>query len=270
VKIYIAGPMTGLPQFNIPAFDEAAARLRARGHEVVSPTELDDPQARAASLASADGHFDTLATHGFAYEDFLDRDTEVLRTGGFDAIVLLPGWETSRGANRELGVAIGLGLKRLLLEDVLAPHYSAPFLAAVDGTEGGDVLPGDLAPWSETVAAAGANYGQIVADPSGAIKADGGKPRMDLLPREALIGTAEVLGFGAQKYADHNWRKGFAWSRIYGAALRHLTAWFAGEDLDPESGLSHLDHAACCVMFLQTYVKTSTGTDDRYRPEGDR
>lgn len=103
------------------------------------------------------------------------------------------------------------------------------------------------------------------ADPSGAIKADVGKPRVDLLSRSALEGTAQVLAFGAGKYDDHNWRKGFAWSRIYAAAIRHLLAWNDGEDIDPESGLHHLDHAAACVMFLQEYTKTSTGTDDRYR-----
>jgi len=47
--------------------------------------------------------------------------------------------------------------------------------------------------------------------------------------------------------------------------LRHLTAWWAGEDLDPESGLHHLAHAACCLMFLLEYTQTHTELDDRPR-----
>ena len=95
-------------------------------------------------------------------------------------------------------------------------------------------------------------------------KFDDEKVRLDLLPPEALWGTAEVLTFGAQKYAAHNWRKGLDYSRVYGAMLRHITKWWEGEDLDPESGISHLHHAGCCIAFLQTFVETNrTELDDR-------
>jgi hypothetical protein len=76
-----------------------------------------------------------------------------------------------------------------------------------------------------------------------------------------------VLAFGAQKYAEHNWRNGFAWSRPLSAAMRHITAFNAGEDTDPESGLSHLAHAACCIMFLLEFEKTHPHLDDRYKPK---
>jgi hypothetical protein len=78
--------------------------------------------------------------------------------------------------------------------------------------------------------------------------------------------TAAVLKFGAIKYAEHNWRKGFAWSRPLAAAMRHILAFNAGEDKDPESGLSHLAHAACCIMFLLEFEKTHRELDDRYKP----
>lgn len=100
---------------------------------------------------------------------------------------------------------------------------------------------------------------------TGGTKHDTGKPRMELLCPIALERTAWVLTDGAKKYADHNWRKGFAWSRLLGAALRHLLAYMRGEDRDPESGRSHLDHLACCVMFLQTHEAGRLGTDDRYK-----
>lgn len=99
---------------------------------------------------------------------------------------------------------------------------------------------------------------------AGGVKHDEGKPRMDLLPPEALKEIAEVLALGASKYSAHNWRMGFAYSRLIAAALRHLFAWVGGENKDPESGKSHLAHAACCLMFLITFEQTNTGTDDRY------
>ena len=100
-----------------------------------------------------------------------------------------------------------------------------------------------------------------------ALKFDTDKLPLNLLSTEAMNQTAAVLKFGAQKYAEHNWRKGFAWSRPLAAAMRHLTAFNDGEDKDPESGLSHLAHAACCIMFLLEFEKTHQHLDDRYKPE---
>lgn len=97
-------------------------------------------------------------------------------------------------------------------------------------------------------------------------KSDNGKPPCELLSSIALIGTAQVLGFGAKKYASHNWRGGIAWSRLLGACMRHLLAVIGGEDLDPETGLPHIDHLAAEVMFLQEFFRTRKDLDDRYRP----
>lgn len=99
------------------------------------------------------------------------------------------------------------------------------------------------------------------------VKHDQDKPRMDLLDPEALEGVARVLSFGARKYAEHNWRKGLAISRLLGAALRHIFAHLRGEDLDPESGLMHLDHAACCLMFAQWTARNRPELDDRWKHE---
>lgn len=96
-----------------------------------------------------------------------------------------------------------------------------------------------------------------------ATKLDTNKPPMDLIPWEAMTGVAQVLDFGRQKYAPHNWRKGFLWSRLTAAALRHLFSWLSGEDNDPESGMSHIDHALCCLMFLTAHIKSGLGKDDR-------
>jgi hypothetical protein len=54
-----------------------------------------------------------------------------------------------------------------------------------------------------------------------------------------------------------------AWHRPFSAAMRHLWAWWKGEQADPETGLPHLAHAACCLMFLMAYEKRRIGEDDR-------
>ena len=82
-------------------------------------------------------------------------------------------------------------------------------------------------------------------------KKDAGKPRWDLLPFGPVSEVVDVLTFGAAKYAPDNWQKvPDARARYFAAALRHLTAWWNGERADPETGLSHLAHASCCLLFL--------------------
>lgn len=96
------------------------------------------------------------------------------------------------------------------------------------------------------------------------IKHDAGKPRYDLIAPSLLEEVARVLEFGARKYSDRNWEyPGFRYGRPFASAMRHLWAWWGGEDLDPESGLPHLAHAASCIMFLIEYEKTGAGEDDR-------
>lgn len=82
-------------------------------------------------------------------------------------------------------------------------------------------------------------------------KDDALKTRYDLLPWRGLDAVAQVLTKGAEKYAPDNWRKveGWRW-RYFRAAVGHLMKWWGGEKLDPEWGLPHLAHAACCVLFL--------------------
>lgn len=103
------------------------------------------------------------------------------------------------------------------------------------------------------------------AEETGGKKFDTGKPRVGLLPGRALEEVAAILTFGAEKYGDHNWREGMTWSRIYDAILRHVVAFIRGEDKDPESGRSHIAHAACGTLFLLEYILEGIGKDDRYK-----
>lgn len=85
-------------------------------------------------------------------------------------------------------------------------------------------------------------------------KDDQDKNRLDLIEPEFIEGVGKVLTFGAEKYEENSWQKvDNAENRYYAAAMRHLLAWRRGEKIDPESGLSHLDHVACNMMFLQHF-----------------
>lgn len=102
--------------------------------------------------------------------------------------------------------------------------------------------------------------------PPEATKYDQGKTDLSLLPYRPLLEIAEVLEFGAQKYSRDNWRKGFAWTRLIAAMMRHLGAFNNGEDLDPESDLSHLAHLGCMLLFLMEHTHTHKELDDRWVP----
>jgi hypothetical protein len=82
-------------------------------------------------------------------------------------------------------------------------------------------------------------------------KYDTSKPRWDLLPLELIEKTVDVLTFGAKKYGPNNWQSvDNANERYYAALMRHITAWRKGELNDPETGISHLAHATCNLLFL--------------------
>ncbi len=97
------------------------------------------------------------------------------------------------------------------------------------------------------------------------VKYDQGKAPISLIPVEAILGEADVFGFGATKYGRHNFRKGMDHSRVLDAALRHILAIVNGEDLDPESGKPHWAHARCCLAMYAFYQSNNVGNDDRYK-----
>lgn len=108
MTIYVAGPMTGIPQFNFPAFDTASGDLRQMGYKVVSPAEMDNEETRAMAMASPDGAPGSGSSSGETWGDFLARDVKLV-ADQVDAIAVLPGWDKSRGARLETFVAFLCG-----------------------------------------------------------------------------------------------------------------------------------------------------------------
>ena len=96
------------------------------------------------------------------------------------------------------------------------------------------------------------------------IKLDSGKLRYDLLPFKSLQEVVKVLGYGATKYGDGNWRQlDKLDQRFFAASMRHLMAYALEEDVDPESGLPHLAHAICSLMFmLETNVEKAEEVEE--------
>lgn len=108
MKLYIAGPMSNLPELNFPAFHAEAARLRALGFEIVNPAEINtDPAAE--------------------WLDCMRKDIRYLMT--CDGIALLPGWEQSRGATLEHHIARALGLRVFLAQHLIGLAGEMPVIA---------------------------------------------------------------------------------------------------------------------------------------------
>lgn len=100
------------------------------------------------------------------------------------------------------------------------------------------------------------------------VKFDRDKPRYDLIPPHALEDLAKVYAFGAKKYGDRNWEKGLEYGRMYRAAIGHMNQWWLGDKADSESGMSHLTHAAFCVLGLLEYELTGRSElDNRVKSE---
>lgn len=112
MKIYLAGPMRGIPEFNFPAFAAAAARLRLEGHTVFNPAEK-DIERHGVDISKGNEHgceHKAAEQHGFNLRTALHADLTFICLEA-DAIALLPGWQNSRGARAEKATAEALGLE---------------------------------------------------------------------------------------------------------------------------------------------------------------
>lgn len=117
MKTYLGGPMSGIPHFNFPAFQRAAAHLRSLGHEVFNPAERDNERhGTDISAGNAAGCQKQAASeHGFDLRTALHDDLSFICREA-EAIALLPGWENSKGARAEHATAAALGLRFIYLD----------------------------------------------------------------------------------------------------------------------------------------------------------
>jgi hypothetical protein len=105
---------------------------------------------------------------------------------------------------------------------------------------------------------------EALVNPKDAAATRDNKPRLDLLEHSADIEIAAALLTGAAKYGVGNYRTIPIAARVYGAAIkRHVGAWLEGQELDPESGLSHLAHIGANVHVLFGALDAGTLQDDR-------
>ena len=95
---------------------------------------------------------------------------------------------------------------------------------------------------------------------------DAGKPKMALVPTEAIFAIAEVLTRSTiergGKYPERNWELGMDWSLCYDATQRHLLKWQSGHRIDADSGMPNLWHAITDLAMLLTYEQRGIGTDN--------
>lgn len=264
-KFYLAGPMTGIPGFNFDEFDRVATRLRDAGWDIISPAELDTDEQRKCAQSSPDGDGARyLEQTGLSHADLLARDFKVIDRPDVVGVILLAGWLDSQGALREAEHAAGLGKVLLrhvrgssVLAEPVAPATPARFVRAAPWASAHAVGRAPL-----TAPSIATSEVRVTNQRTGGEK--GQKPqRFGLLPWPAVAQIAEVYAFGASKYADHNWLKGYDWSLSFDAMMRHVSAFWAGEDADPESGLPHMAHAGFHVLALLTFAESHAELDDR-------
>jgi len=232
LRIYIAGPMRGVEKFNFPLFFKVEGWLREHDWEPVSPAQMD---VMIDGLDPLDPH----PNEDLGIDYYMQRDLPAVRS--CDAVAMLPGWEGSTGANRELAEA--------------RKHGKEIFSIGTD--KHGDFL---------LVAAPGLLPDPSKLKPEGGINLDAGKLRVDLVPMSAIRAIATILGESAQpkgKYPARNWEKGIPWMRNIASALRHIMAILEGEDVDPESGFPHSYHALTRLAMQVELERTGKGEDDR-------
>lgn len=101
--------------------------------------------------------------------------------------------------------------------------------------------------------------------PTGDMKHDDGKSRVDLIDPQFTINMGHVMAYGAKKYAEDSWKTNVAnpIPRYLAASMRHLLAFASGQLTDEESGLPTLSHAACSIMMLQHHVEREQASTDQ-------
>lgn len=273
MKVYLAGPMSGRKEFNYPAFHNVARDLRAHGYVVENPAENEAPP-----CGSWGGYL------RIALRQMLSCD----------GIVLLPGWSFSRGACLERSVGESVGIPSWTLAEFLetsktVPPWErpqilldaepaesdpgqmpaptpAPDIPAFLLKDGPHPLAGDPIEMQTFGPLHSAEPAPTPAtkptNPKDAIGIR--KAPMSCVPCGVLAEIGVGMLEGASKYGRHNYRAvGVRASVYYDATMRHLMSWWEGEDIDPDSGMSHIAKAITSLVVLRDAMMQGKVADDR-------
>lgn len=258
--IYLSGGMSRIPEFNYPAFDAWAAVYRAAGYTVFSPAE--DADGNKVSRAGMTG-FEKPADIGFDLRGAFATYARFITTEA-DAIVVIPGWETSPGARGEVALGQGFGLPVIdaTTGEFITPTISVEVADEDDVEENASPRPERFVPATPT------ERGEVkVTSDTGGSKAMK-EARLDLVPQGPLWELAVLYGRGQMKYPDAvsgapNWKRGYPWSSSYSALIRHANLFWMGEDHDPEMAVKHVIAVAWHAFNLAWFMENRREFDDR-------
>lgn len=298
-KVYIAGPMLGIPYFNFPAFDRAASLIRCVPAEPVSPADLD-------RLSGFDAMQLPMSTDWSEIPENFDFDAcqarGVAAVMEADGICLLDGWENSKGALAEAALARWRGLAVFgasesalsawenIFGEVPPIDWRTPFHggASVDTavdtavdelidqivedvreprrckcTEGAPVDVCDKGLDDCANAPAEPSVGAVEdTNPKDAVGSR--KAKLSVIPGNVLFDLGLAMTEGAVKYGRHNYRIcGVRASVYYDAAMGHLVDWWEGQDIDPDSGLNHVTKSIASLVILRDAMMQGMLDDDR-------
>ncbi|KQP62944.1 dATP/dGTP diphosphohydrolase domain-containing protein [Nocardioides sp. Leaf285] len=264
--VYLAGPMTGIPAFNYPAFMNAAAALEGVGYAVFNPATHTGLDTRGLTGNEAADH---PSLRG------LDRRVAFLAYTQFilaeaDAVAVLPGWETSKGARAEVALALAAGL--LIIDAMTGERTEVDLRAAEPQTPRcASQRPVALVP--AITAARRSESGEVrITSATGGQKGQK-EAAFDLIPAGVLRELAVLFGRGNLKYppgpdGTPNWKAGYPWSLTKAALDRHInTFWSREEDYDAEMGVKHVVNAIWHLIVLAWFMENRPEFDDRPRAE---
>jgi len=260
LRVYISGPIRGIPNGNKEKFDLAEKVLRRQGYDVFNPKGV-HPM-------------------GTPWADCIPTDLQDLR--GCNRISFIEGWEGSYGCTIEALFALGAEIQVIKQYGIapfsdLDPSVYLPKMLPIRLPDGFYKVnkPG-VTPVLEYL---GLKLGPVVQTvpfvapremlypfgkpPTETLHYSEGKSGVDQIPPEVLMALGNVYSYGEKKYSRGNWLRGTNWHEFYGSALRHMFRFWRGEWLDDESGLPHLAHAIWNLSTLFVYHQHKIGKDTR-------
>ena len=237
-RIYLAGPMSGIQFFNFPAFDTTRDELIKNDYwEVVSPADIDREYGFDATKMPEDSDWYSIPPAAGTRSEIIRRDINALLT--CDAIHMMPGWRDSKGARAEFSLAVWNGLQ--LFGDI--EHVNVEHQMDGQPKEFKDSNPKDSVGCT--------------------------KPPLHCIPAHVLFEVGMGMFEGGWKYREANYRViGVRASIYYDAAMRHLIAWWEGEDIDPASKIHHISKVMSCLAVLRDcQLQAENGSGVSYKDD---